>query len=132
MESASEFEVPPCGAGLNTVIAGVPAAARSAAGIVAESSEDETKMVGRLEPANCTEEFARKLVPATVRVISPDPADTIVGLMPVTVGIGALTLKVCAVDVPPVVPGVFTVTGTDEAAARSVAGIAAFNCVLSR
>jgi hypothetical protein len=64
--------------------------------------------------------------------MSPDPAYTTVGLMPVTVGIAALTLNVCAVDAPPVVPGVFTVTGTAAAEDKSEAGMAAFNCVLSR
>ena len=66
IDRESEFDVPPCGAGLKTVIAEVPAVARSAAGMLALSSDGETKTVGRLDPASCTEEFARKFVPVMV------------------------------------------------------------------
>ena len=73
-----------------------------------------------------------KLVPFNVSVMSPEPANTVVGLILASVGTGAFTVKVCAVDVPPVVPGVVTVTGTDADDAISDAGTVAFICVLSR
>jgi len=73
-----------------------------------------------------------KLVPPTVRVMSPEPANTVVGLMLLSVGTGALTLNVCAVEVPPVVPGVVTVTGMEAAEATSDDEMDVFNCVLSR
>lgn len=129
---AIAFETPPCGAGLKTVTAGLPADVRSAAGIDAVSCVELTKVVVRFAPAHCTLELGRKFVPLTVRVMSPEPANTVVGLIFVSVGTGALTVNVCALEVPPVVPGVFTVTGTDAEEATRDAEIDAFNCVLSR
>jgi hypothetical protein len=64
--------------------------------------------------------------------MSPEPANTVVGLMLVSVGTGAFTVNVCAVEVPPVVPGVLTVTGIVAEDAISEAGTEALSCVLSR
>lgn len=75
-------------------------------------------------------EFGRKFVPFTVSVMSPEPANTVVGLIPVMVGTGAFTENVCAVDVP--LLDVVTVTGTEADDAIRDAGMSAFNCVLLR
>jgi hypothetical protein len=83
------LEVPPPGVGLNTVTAGVPAAAMSPAGTVTWSCE-ELKKVGvsaALAP-NFTVAPSMKLVPFTVSVKAAPPAALLVGEIVVTAGTG--------------------------------------------
>src|SRR5262245_20085516 len=81
-------DVPPPGAGVNTVMLGVPAAAISLAGMAAVSCVDETNVVVRPAPLTCTIELLEKLEPVTVRVKAAPPADAAVGLMLVRTGAG--------------------------------------------
>ena len=62
------FDVPPPGAGLNTVILNVPAVFKSLARMVAVSSLSLTKVVVRFEPSNLTTDPDIKFVPFTVIV----------------------------------------------------------------
>ena len=66
------LEVPPPGAGVNTVTEAVPATAMSAAGIAAVNRVEETNVVVRSAPFQSTTELATKPVPLTVSV-KPDP-----------------------------------------------------------
>ncbi len=59
-------EVPPPGAGLNTVTEPVPAEAISAAVIVAVSCVPDTNVVNRLDPFHCTTELELNPLPLTV------------------------------------------------------------------
>ena len=82
-------EVPPPGAGLNTVTSKVPAVAMSAAVMVAVSCVSDMKVVARSVPSHLTTERPfTKLVPSTVRVNPGSPAVLLVGSMPVVVGKG--------------------------------------------
>jgi hypothetical protein len=62
------LEVPPPGAGLNTVTEAVPATAMSEAEIAAVRRDEETKVVMRLVPFHWTTEFELKPLPFTVSV----------------------------------------------------------------
>ena len=126
------FEVPPPGAGLNTVTEAVPVVAMSAAVIAAVNWIADTYVVVRLDPFHCTTEPLMKLLPLTVRVKAEPPAVAEVGLMLVVVGTGlaaALIVKVCAFEVPPPGAGLNTVTEAVPAVAMSVAVIGAVNWV---
>ena len=103
------LEVPPPGAGFTTVIGTVPAVAISAAVITAVKVVLETKVVVRAEPLKSTVDDALKFVPITVSVNWAPPAIVEVGEILVVVGIGFLTVSVCAPDVPPPGAGFTTV-----------------------
>jgi hypothetical protein len=124
-----EFEVPPPGAGLVTVMLNVPAVVRSLAGIAAVTLILLTKVVVRAEPAKLTTEFDTKFVPFIVRVKAPLPRVALAGETLVVVGPLLFTVKVCALDVPPPGAGFVTVTLNMPPVVRSVAGMAALNCV---
>src|SRR6267142_5878670 len=62
------LDVPPPGAGLNTVTDAVPAVARSVAGMDAVSCDAETNIVVRLAPFHRTTDALMKFVPFTVSV----------------------------------------------------------------
>lgn len=105
-------EIPPPGAGLNTVMGNVPNAAMSAAGICAVNCVALTSAVVRAPPLKRTRELPLKFVPVTVSVNAAVPANLLVGDKVLSVGAGLLTVKVSAgVDVPP--PGVGFVTVTE-------------------
>ena len=70
----------------------------------------ETKVVARLEPSIWTVELASKPVPLTVKVKLAPPAVVLVGEIEVVVGAACLTVKVCALLVPPPGAGLVTVT----------------------
>lgn len=89
-----EFDVPPPGVGLKTVIRCAPVDAKSLAGIAAVSSVELLKVVVRSEPSNRTTELETKFVPLTVRVNAPSPTNLLVGEMLVVVGTGLFTLSV--------------------------------------
>lgn len=99
---AKELDVPPPGAGLETVTGAVPAEATSDALMAACNSTLETKVVLRALPFHRTVEEEIKFVPLTVRVRLAAPAVADVGLKEVTVGAG-FGLGLPPVE-PPVVP----------------------------
>src|SRR4029450_819121 len=68
------FEVPPIGAGFDTVMTALPGAAISLAGIVAVSSVALEDVVGRSAPFQRTTEADIKPVPLIVRLKVPLPA----------------------------------------------------------
>lgn len=74
-----------------------------------------------------------KLLPFTVSVNAPDPAATLVGEIDVIEGTGfpaPLIMKVMALEDPPAVGGLYTVTCTSPAAVMSADQIVARSCVL--
>src|SRR5512146_1976334 len=124
--SVRALEVPPPGADVNTVTLAVPRAAMSAAGIAALKRVEDTKVVGRSAPFQCTTESAMKPLPLTVNVKAAPPAVRAVGLMLEITGTGgSLIVKVRALEVPPPGAGLNTATWAIPAAAMSAAGIAA-------
>ncbi len=126
------FDVPPPGAGLDTVTWAVPADAMSAAAITALSWVADTYPVVRLDPFHCTTEPATKPLPFTVSVKAVPPAVADEGLRPLMPGTGlgaALIVKLWAFDVPPPGAGLVTVTWAVPADAMSAAVIAAVSCV---
>ena len=95
-------DVAPAHVGFTTVIEAVPAVAISAAGTVAVSCVEETKVVARGAPFQFTVEVETNLVPFTVKVKSAFPAAIQVGLIEVVVGTGLLIVRVSvALPVPP-------------------------------
>src|SRR5262249_28492309 len=120
---------PPPGAGVKTVTLGVPAAAMSAAGMLAVSCVDETNVVGRSAPFSRTTELAVKLEPAAVRVKAAPPAATAAGVMLLSAGTGLLTARVAGDGVPPPGGGVETVTPSAPGKAMSLARMAAVSWV---
>src|SRR5258708_2049878 len=81
-------EVPPPGAGLNTVTCDVPAAAMSLAGIAAVSWVELTDVVIRFAPFQRTTEPFTKLLPFTVKVNAAPPAIAPPGFRLVVLGSG--------------------------------------------
>src|SRR5215470_20239091 len=130
--SGRAADVPPPGAGVNTVMLGVPAAAISLAGMAAVSCVDETNVVVRPAPLTCTIELFVKLEPVAVRVKGTPPADAAVGLMldRTGAGVAAVIVKARALDVPPPDPGVDTLIWADPALAISAAGTLAWSWLL--
>src|SRR5207253_2979984 len=126
------FEVPPPGAGLNTVTDAVPAVARSVAGMDAVSCDAETNFVVRLAPFHrTTDEPATKFVPFTVNVNAATPTEADIGLRLVVVGTGfgdVEIVNVWAFEVPPPGAGLNTITDTGPAVARAPEEIAAVTC----
>jgi len=108
--SGRAADVPPPGAGVNTVMLGVPAAAISLARMAAVSCVDETNVVVRPAPLTWTIELLEKLEPVTVRVKATPPADAAAGLMldRTGAGRGAVMVKARELEVPPPDPGVDT------------------------
>ena len=122
-------DVPPPGLGVTTVMDAVPAVVRSLAGMTAVSCVALTKLVVNAAPLKSATDVLTKLIPVSVMVVFGAPTVAEVGLMPVSVGIGLLMVKVCAVDVPPPGPGVTTVMDAAPAVVRSLAGMTAVSCV---
>ena len=94
MVKVSVFEVPPPGAGVETVTEAVPLAAMSALAICACSWVLDTKVVGRAVPFHFTVESEVKFVPLTVIVKLALPTDAELGLNDATVGTGLLPPEV--------------------------------------
>ena len=117
MVNVRAFEVPPPGAGLNTVTRAVPDEAISAAGIAAVNWVALTNVVVRLLPFHCTTDAEIKFVPFTVSVNAAPPAKALLGAMEVRVGTGlfgtaAVIVNVKPVESPPPGAGLDTVTCT--------------------
>src|SRR5439155_7977771 len=83
-----EFEVPPPGVGLKTVMVFEPVVARSVAGIDAVSCVGLTNVVVLSDPTHRTTEPAMKFVPLTVSVKAPSPTKRLVGERLDVVGTG--------------------------------------------
>ena len=90
------MEVPPPGAGLNTVTVAVPAVTMSAAVIAAVSCVEDTYAVVRLDPFHRTREPLTKLLPLTVSVKAAPPAVADEGLRLVVTGTGLVVVSVVA------------------------------------
>src|SRR6267378_2888480 len=89
------FDVPPPGAGLNTVTCAVPGLAMSVSGIEALTCDDETNAVGRLELFHRTIDPGMKLLPFTVSVNAGPPAGVDAGDNPLVAGTGFELGPVC-------------------------------------
>jgi hypothetical protein len=127
---ANPLDVPPPGAGVETVTIAVPPAAMSAAVIAACKLVPETNVVARALPFHCTVEADTKLVPVTVNVNAAPPAVAEFVLKDAIVGAALLMLNANPVDVPPPGAGVETVTIPVPPAATSAAVMAACKLVL--
>src|SRR5919108_3774107 len=133
MENVCELDVPPPGAGVNTVTVAVPVAAMSVAGIAACSCAADTNVVDRSVPFQRTTQSVIKPLPLTVRVNAGPPTWADVGLMLAIAGAGLPEGGIGSVMVdPPVKPG--TVRGTPSlfplktktsVASRSLSAVAA-------
>jgi hypothetical protein len=88
---AVAFDVPPPGAGLNTVTCAVDWVATSAELMAAVSCVLLTNVVVRAAPFHCTTEPATKFVPFTCRLNPALPAAIVFGLRLVMLGIGLVT-----------------------------------------
>jgi len=88
MEKLIATEVPPPGAGLVTVTAGVPAEATLAAGTTAVNSAESPNVVAIADPPKLTIEPATKSVPLIVRVNAPPPTTVVTGEIVEIVGVG--------------------------------------------
>ena len=119
------FEVPPPGVGFVTVMGNEPAVATSAVVIAAVNCVEFTNVVVRADPLIFTTDVETKFVPFTVNVKAGSPAFLELGEMPVVVGSGLFTVKVCALEVPPPVLGFVTVMEKKPAVATSAAVIEA-------
>ena len=119
------FDVPPPGAGVNTVTAAVPATPRSAAGIAAVTCVVETNVVARAAPFQRTTELGTKFVPLTVSVRPGPPAAAEAGLSPVVAGIGLDTAIVTVA--PPVNPA--TLWGVPSVSAWNSKTSVAIGCL---
>ncbi|HAM95774.1 TPA: hypothetical protein DCP81_02410, partial [Candidatus Azambacteria bacterium] len=124
-----EFDSPPPGVGLNTVIGKVPSEAMSEAGMAAVRVVEFTNVVVRSEPLNLTTEEDMNSVPETVMVNSESPTVFPVGSMLVVVGTGLFTVNVWASEVPPPGVGLNTVIKKVPAAVKSEAGMVAVSWV---
>ena len=94
------LDVPPPGAGVETVTAAVLGVATSAAVIAACKVVVATRVVARGLPFHCTVEDVTKLAPVTVSVNAASPAKAEVGVTEATVGAG-FGLGVNALPLPP-------------------------------
>src|SRR5882762_1402711 len=131
MVKAELPDVPPPGAGLNTVTCVVPAMAMSAAVMPACNCVALTNVVVRFVPFQLTTEPLRNPVPFTVSVNAAVPAVAFAGDSELIAGTGfvALIVKAELPDVPPPGAGLNTVTCATIANNMSRAETAACNCV---
>jgi hypothetical protein len=134
MVKGKALEVPPPGAGLNTVTWAVPPVAMSLAGMAAVTCVVPTKVVGRFTPFQRTTEEATKLLPLTAGVKAGPPAVALLGESKVRAGTGLSTgllmVNVRALEVPPPGAGLNTVTWAVPSVAMSLAGMAAVTFVV--
>jgi hypothetical protein len=83
----SIWKVPPSGAGLVTVTAGLPVEAMLEAGMAAVNCVELTKVVAGADPPKLTIEAATKFVPLIVSVNAAPPATAVFGEIEVIVGV---------------------------------------------
>ena len=127
-------EVPPPGAGVNTVMLSAPELTRSLARMVAVSWVADTNVVARLLPLTRTTEAGVKLLPVAVRVKAAPPAPAVAGLKLVSVGAGggAVATRFTVFELqllPTQLGGLATLTATLPVEAMSAASTAMVNCV---
>ena len=129
--NVSELLVPPPGKGVNRVTAAVPGAVILVAGTVADNWVVLIKVVVSVLPFHLIVVPLMKLVPSTVSIKEALPAVALLGVKTLSIGTGLLGVMVKgkAELVPPPGSGVKTVTDTDPAAIKFVAGTSAVNCV---
>ena len=120
-------EVPPPGAGVNTVIGNEPAVVKLPAGTLAVKCDESTNVVVRFEPFHCTTEVLMKFDPVTESVKPGDKVTLLLGLMDANEGTALLMLNAKPAEVNPT--GLVTVTVATPAVATSAAEIDAVNCV---
>jgi hypothetical protein len=126
----SPLDVPPPGVGLTTVTVGDPPVATFAVGTAADSDVLLLNVVTSAVPFQSTVEVLTKPLPVTESENPDWPAVKEFGEMDVSVGVGLLTVNVCAVDVPPAGRGLNTVTEFEPAAVKSAAGTVAVRVVV--
>ena len=124
-EKLAIVEVPPPGAGFETVTESVAAVAASVAGMAAVNAVELTNVVDTGLALKLTTELALKFEPLTESVNAGLPTATLVGEMLFKTGSGLLTVKVDGAEVPASGAGFVTVTANEPAAAMSAAEIAA-------
>lgn len=122
-----EPEVPPPGPGFATVMLRLAGLARSDAKMVALNWLDEENVVERAEPLTFTTEEGIKLFPFTVNVNAPLPDVITDEEREVVTGTMLPTVNVWALEVPPPVPGLVTVTLKFPVEVKSEAGTEAVN-----
>ena len=91
--SVDPAEVPPPGAGLKTVIEGVPSVVISEAGMAAVSCPVLTKVVVLADPLILITDAVLKFDPSTVSVKAGSPAQTEEGVISAITGTGLVMLK---------------------------------------
>ena len=133
--STRELDSPPPGPGVNTVMLAPTGAARSSAGITADSLTRLVMVVARSEPFQRSTEAALKFVPVTVKVIPLLPTAATEGSSRARLGMGrvAVMVNVKLVEFAArasermrlVAPGVLTDTWAVPGEVRSDAGIVA-------
>jgi hypothetical protein len=126
--NVTAFDVAPQVPGFTTVTEAVPGLAMLAFGTVAVSRVEELNVVVSDVPFHFTVEPETKFVPVTIKVKPALPAVAQAGLSEVIVG-AALTVNVCAVDVPPPGVGFTTVTDAVPAVTTREDGTVAVSCV---
>ena len=87
MVKVDVFELPPPGAGLVTVTAGVPVEAMLAAGMAAVNCVELTKVVAAANPPKLTIEVATKFIPLIVGTKAAAPGTVQLGEIEVIVGV---------------------------------------------
>src|ERR1700681_907330 len=88
-----EFEVPPPGAGVDTVTANTPPVSVVPTGTVAVNFVLSANVVGHGVPATNTAEPLTKFLPLTVSVSDVVPDAVVAGEIEVTWGVGLFTLN---------------------------------------
>lgn len=129
MEKVRAADVPPPGAGINTVTEAVPAVAMFAAGTVAVSEEKLTKVVARSAPFQRTFEEELKFVPVAVSVKEGPPTIAELALIEDRVGARLLIVNVRVLDVPPPGAGLNTVIRAVPAVAMFSIGMVALRAL---
>jgi hypothetical protein len=117
---------------VKTVTGTVAPVAMSLALICAVSCVLLTKVVVRGLPFQRITDVIAKFVPVAVNVNAAPPAVAVAGEIELSVGTGfvAVIVNVAEPDVPPPGVGLKTVTAAVPVAAMSLAGMAAWSCVL--
>jgi hypothetical protein len=124
--NAAEFEIPPPGAGLDTVTVTVPGLVISLAGMFAIMCSESLKSVVLLEPFHLTVEPGTKLAPWMFRLKPVPPANTALGPRLLIAGVGLEVMKmVTSFEVPPLGEGLNTVTVAFPTEERSLPEIVA-------
>jgi hypothetical protein len=128
-EKLAAAEVPPPGAGFDTVTESLAVVATSVAGMAAVSAVELTNEVDTGLALKLTTELVLKFEPLTQSVNAGLPTATLVGEMLFKTGSGLLTVKVDGAEAPASGAGFVTVTEKEPAAAMSAAEIAAVSDV---